>query len=492
MTFEKALEKYNAAKSNYAKTELMKFWEASYRVGQPKMSDQDWDKLVEVTGYQELIGETGVSPNGRIYKDMLVPHISLKKIKISDFERFIMTMPEDNCKLEVKLDGNCVVVQYEVQEDGTARRSFIGTSGNGVQSLLVSEHALDTVDLNGIPEVLSKETVAKFAANEAVIDGRIEICGEAIINAKNWIQRNPSADLATSRNALAGIINRKMPSTIKYIASFSDVVEGLKLFKVYNPLVKRGYKEFSVVDGHIVSAVDGKILDEEILSINKKLNNNDETIDLVTYSCATKSGNSNADFLYDCDELITLRNVTLDEALTMKTADEMCNIRFEFDRTKDLEKVISWIRKFNGYEDGVEYRKNGFYLDDGICIKSGKFDEGVFRNDILSHDPAGSRFAIKMMSPSIEVVISDLWYDVTTLGNETAHAKITMPDGSGVVFCGSDINNINLFNRNIVESRPWIQKGAKVKLQFSGDLIPVIFPVEFDNYLDYIASIRQK
>lgn len=492
MTLEKAIEKYNAAKTKYAKKELMKFWEASYRVGQPKMSDQDWDKLVEITGYQELIGETCVSPNGRKFKDMLVPHISLKKIKVSDVGKFIMTMPEDKCVLETKLDGVCMVVQYEVQTNGTAKRISIGTSGNGVESLLLHEHALDTVELRGIPETLSARTVKKFEENDAIINGKIEICGEAIINLNEWMRRNPSADLSTSRNALAGILSRKMPSTIKYMASFSDIEEALKLFKVYNPLKKRGYTEFSAIDGHIISATDGKILDTEILEINKKLNNNDEVIDLVTYSCATKNGNSNAEFLYDCEEFITLNIVTLDEALNMTTADEMCNVRFEFDRVKDLDKVMSWIRKFNGYEDGVEYRKNGFYLIDGICIKSGKFDEGVFRNDILSHDPAGSRFAVKMMSPFIEVVIDDIWYDVTKLGNETGHAKISMPDGSEVVFCGSTISNVNLFNRNIVESRPWIKKGAVVRLQLSGDLIPVIFPVEFDNYLDYIATVKQK
>lgn len=488
MTFDKALEKYNTAKSKYAKTELMKFWEASYRVGEPKMSDNDWDKLVEVTGYQELVGETSLSPNGRRYLDMLVPHISLKKIKLSLFEKFINTMPEDECTLEVKLDGNCMVVQYELQPDGTAKRTSIGTSGNGLQSLLLADHALDTVELRGIPDVMSVETVNKFRSNDAVINGKIEICGEAIINANEWIARNPSADLSTSRNALAGILNRKMPSTIRYISSQSDIESALKLFKVYNPLKKNGYGNFSS-DGHHVYS-NGEIIDDKILQFNKKINNNNEVIDLITYSCATKSGNSNAEFLYTCPELITMRNTTLDEAMQMHDANSMCMARFKFNRKTDLDKIVQWIKRFNGYEDGIEYRKNGMYLCDGVCIKSGAFDEGVFRNDILSHDPSGSRFALKLMSPSTNVIITKIWYNITDLGNETAHANIENIDGSQVTFCGSSINNINLFNRNIVESRPWIHEGAKVKLSFSGDLIPVIFPTKFDTYIDYIESIK--
>lgn len=492
MNFETALEKYNKAKNGYAKKELMKFWEASYRVGNPKMSDQDWDKLVEVTGYQELIGETAVSPNGRLYKDMLVPHISLKKVRFTDVESFIMTMPEDECVLEVKLDGNCMVVQYEVQADGTAKRICIGTSGNGVESLLLADHALDTVELNGIPEVLSAETVEKFKANDAVINNKIEICGEAIINAKNWMAKNPKADLTTSRNALAGILNRKIPSTIRFIASYKEnVEEALKMFKVFIPLQKKGYSNFTADGEHVYADKDGfekMEIDGRILDANKKLNNNYETIDLVTYSCATKNGNSNAEFLYECPELITLDIVSLEDVEKMSDANDMCHIRFSFNRRTDLERVLAWVKKFNGYEDGIEYRKNGYYLIDGICIKSGKYDEGIFRNDILAHDPAGSRFAVKMMSPYTEVILTDIDYTITELGNETAHGTITNLDGSDVVFCGATIHNVNLFNRNIIESRPWIKKGAKVRLSFSGDLIPVIFPVEFEDYLSYVAS----
>ena len=58
-----------------ASIEEMITYNIAYRLGHPKISDQEWDKLVIETGYKETIGDSLLmnSLNGRIKVPMKTP-----------------------------------------------------------------------------------------------------------------------------------------------------------------------------------------------------------------------------------------------------------------------------------------------------------------------------------------------------------------------------------------------------------------------------------
>lgn len=250
----------------------MEEYENAYRAGKPIISDEEWDKLVKETGYEEKVGDTGriydKSANGRNLIPMKTPLISLNKTSNKSILRSFFTNKENEDKefiIEPKLDGNAFNAIYEVEDDGKAYLRHIGSSGDGLKSLECFENALDTVSIFGLPKNLSSSSVEYLRNNGFVIDNTIEFRGEAIINVPSWKNKNSKyiTGIESWRSMAAGILNRKIPSSLAYVLSTLEEREfDIKNVKDSNTKKLRKYG-----------------LDKDIINyIDKDLNISDENI----------------------------------------------------------------------------------------------------------------------------------------------------------------------------------------------------------------------
>ena len=462
--------------------EMVKY-DLAYRIGEPQISDAEWDRLVIETGYKETIHDQllAKSDNGRTRVPMKTPLASLRKYyrfdKLKDWltanfkegEKFVV---------EPKLDGNAINISYNVLDDGTTTLRYIGSPGDGLASMIVFPNALDDVIMRGVPKTLTKEEVDIYRNNDAIIDGIIENRGEVIIDRKAWSEANPGFKYETWRQMVAAIMCRQIGSSWTTVRQrliprdFSltnSKDENKKIFAalgLIKPLKELGYDKVTYADNDFY--VGETKISDLLPTLNSKIRCYDEILDVVTYSCSTKEGNKDADFLREITSLKTFKDYTFS---TMDESFDPCTCRLVAD-ISEIDKIEDYCNKF--FCGSEPLRNSGVYQCDGLVFKpKNAADKDMFktRNGGLAHDPS-NMIALKIMPETVETTILDIWSETTKKGNVTMHAKI-----EPVTYLGSTIENINLFNQNWVEKRKdWLYVGATIKVTFSGDLIPVIMP----------------
>lgn len=311
------------------------------------------------------------------------------------------------------------------------------------------------------PDTLPSSTVSMLRDIDAVFDdGIIEICGEYVISTREMTTSTP-------RNTVAGIVNRKNPTNLDYFNTIAVRGEDpFKAFKISNKIRKTYGAAPKLEGGRIV--VDGKDVTEEVISCTK------EAVHFGVHSISTKKGTLDSPSVYESLKgyfTLPLMYNSIQEFLDdIDNAFDYSYFRVNV-RKEDAQQIIEVLDIYNGYVDGIEYRKKGRFVCDGIVFKDGEYDEGAMRTNIIAHHPT-NRFAVKLPSPGIETEILDIYYETTKLGNETAHGKI-----KPISFDGTTIENINMFNRKWVEEHDF-HIGDKIKVIMSADLIPVIEKVE--------------
>ena len=441
-------------------------YEIAYRIGEPKISNEQWDKLVEETGYKEHIHDEviGESANGRKRVPMKTPMVSLKKVyNVNDLKSWLIkNFGDDNFVIEPKLDGNAVNVSYDVQCDGTAVRRFIGSPGDGLASMVVFPNALDNVKLIGIPETLTKDEVDLFKENNAVVDNVIEIRGEAIVDRHLWTEMNPGFHYTSWRQMVAAImcrqsglswvnVKKRLDAGDKDVLKSSGLLAALR--KMHN--LPKNVESIDVDENDL----------PELVKYGSKVKTIQEVVTMIAYSCSTTSGNCNAEFLQSIHSLKTFVNDGF------KT-ENACMNRIVTNMS-EWEKIEEYINIFFGKAGVAEgLRSTGAFQCDGLVFKQiNGVDKDVFktRNGELAHHPSNS-IAIKLFPEGIKTEILEIYSSVTEKGNTTMHAKI-----KPVEYMGNVVTNINLFNQNWVDERKdWLYEGATILVTFSGDLIPVI------------------
>jgi NAD-dependent DNA ligase len=127
----------------------MQLYEKAYREGKPIITDEEWDKLVKQTGYEESLDEV-VSPDGRTWIKMKAPLPSLKKIvNMEDLKSFINQFPNgQKFIVEPKLDGLTWDAIYKrkkyiaIQQPGESNEDFIKRAN------IIKEKMVNDSDIN--------------------------------------------------------------------------------------------------------------------------------------------------------------------------------------------------------------------------------------------------------------------------------------------------------------------------------------------------------
>lgn len=469
--------------------------ERLYREGKPIMSDEEWDRLVKETRYIESLDET-VSPNGRIWYKLSAPLVSLNKCtSIKDLHNYRNKFPKDQKFIvSPKLDGLTFNLVYKENENEDFERYLITTRGDGLNGLAIEKNALDGVELYGCPDIIDKNIVNKLRDLGCVINGKIEIRGEAVINRDDYSNRGSenNYDDILARSIAAGIFNRKIPNNLNYIVSlFPDNLkweemnkQQKKILYKYGIISKENSKgEKSIYD--IAEIINNEIFVRDKNSLKwesfKDVEYNGlirkrETLHFISFSIASNNGN-----IDDPDILRLIPGI-----LYINDIEDFKDIAKV---TSDIEEIIKSIDVFYGTKNGIrdmslERKKNKMrFACDGIVIKpigSNQESQGLTpykkgNKIIVPHHPV-DQIAIKLPTDKVKSKIIKINYTKTKLGNITCGADIMPVKVEG----GAIVSKINLHNPVWLSlpENSWIKEGAECYVQMSMDIIPLISPVE--------------
>ena len=492
----------------------MKKLEKEYRQGKSTLTDEEWDKMVKETGYKESVGESGLvedkdkSLNGRNLVEMKTPLISLNKVnKKENLMLFFKQNKQEEYIMEPKLDGNAFNAIYLVGEDGTAKFACLGSSGTGLKSIECFPDAFKFVKKVGLPDYIDKETVSKLNSLGYVIDNRIELRGESIINRESWTKLNSQYIKGNEswRGIVTGIMGRKIPSSLVYIISnledgeinFNDKKsKDMKLLKKYgldidlqNYMKENNIKKF-VVETICKETGEKTIKANEIYILpnlkptSSKITAYKEEVCFFTYAMSSKDGNKDDHSIISAiPGVLCFDEVDFNDLINLcKQGDKdvikglsTTSVRFKYD---DIKKVIEYIGFFFGDKEWCSYatkehRKLGSFICDGIVIKTTDADAGVMRTGRLAHHPT-NRVAVKLLGKKYRTRLLRIENNITELGNNTVRGIIETIETDE----GSKVSNVNLHNPSWLKRNTWIKEGIEVDVVMSADLIPILYEVK--------------
>lgn len=474
--------------------------ERLYREGKPIMSDEEWDSLVKKTGYEESFDET-VSPNNRLWYKFNAPLVSLNKCtSLDDLLKYISKFEKgQEFSVNLKYDGLSFDLVYEKKEDGDFYQKFITTRGDGLNGLVIGELALKGVEIEGIPDKISKETADFLREKGCVINDTIEIRGEAVIDKNDYVTKERSFDNIPARSIAAGILNRKVPNNLKYIASlFPDnlnwedmTLQQKKILYSYG-IVSKGkiteksspYDKCNIVNGEFITHIREESLADKMGNSWIKFDSNPdyqgktrfkETMSFISFAIASEYGN-----IADTNILSSIPGVLC--------IGKVAGIPEEI-ITSDPKEIMQLVDWFYGTEDGkrnmkkVRNKNKIRFSADGIVLKpigSNKFTQKLDPREkggkiVVPRYPA-DQIAIKLPTDKSPTKIIKLNYVTTKLNNTTVTADIkpTLVEGGAIV---SRVNLHNPMWLNLPENK-WImeayEEGRVVYLQMSLDIIPIL------------------
>ena len=477
---------------------LMQTYERQYRSGKPMISDEEWDKLLKETNYEESLDET-VSPNGRTWIKMKAPLASLKKVQsIKEIKEFVKTFPEgQEFIVSGKLDGLTYDAIYKLVSKNVYKLYSIGTRGDGMNSLILHENALFGVKIDGLPEYITGDAVIELEKRGCVIDGIIELRGEAVTD-RYWYKEYRGLDIKTTvaRSIAAGIFNRIEPCNFNYIIEIlskycidtinksNDEIwnniskEGKQFVTKYSLVGKKSKYDAIITYSKEDKNLDLLVRDKDTLNWHTIGNNDykgkchEEQLSFISYSIASKQGNiDRGDIIRAIPEINYINDIKCFKNISAKTSN--------------INKIVECIDNFYGTINGVrDLKKERIkimlkYACDGLVIKpinSNNLTQGlnpVEKNGkiIIQHYPEDQR-AIKLPTDKIKTKILKINYKVTKLGNTTVSADITptIAEGGAVIKC------VNLHNPIWLNmpTNSWIKEGIECNLQLSMDIIPVL------------------
>lgn len=483
-------------------SEMQRF-ERSYREGRPLITDEEWDRLVKETGYEESLDEI-VSPNGRNWVRMRSPLPSLGKItSIPDLVKYHEGFPEgQKFVMQPKLDGLTFNAIYLESECGEFNLYSVTTRGDGINGLKLHPNALKGVELLGLPYSIPESDIPVLRTMGAVLENRIEIRGEAVIDKEKYFAENDieNRDQFVPRSIAAGIFNSMEASNFNYLGSVlagseADYVtperceeewlrtnkETRKFISRYGLLNGRANKEaydavvaftdvlnsesypelFGKKDGRWVCVKDnhrGKLRKDHLY--------------FVTFSASSEDGN------VDNPALLSV----LDGFIYVGTIPDFKGI---FKITDSLEELIAGVDKFYGTKNGVRdfdlprFKTSSRFPCDGVVIKpigsnirTQEMTPKEVRGQLVVPKYPKDQVAVKLETDPVRTRIVKLNYKTTGLGNTTVSAEVEPVVAEG----GALIRSVNLHNPNwlALPENSWIKEGAECCLRLSMDIIPII------------------
>lgn len=482
----------------------MQTYERAYRDGKPLITDEEWDKLVKETNYEESLDDM-ISPNGRRWVRLNSPLGSLTKINTKEeLERFMKSFGKDIPEfiIEPKLDGLSFNAIYKKNNDGEFLLTNITSRGDGRNGLEVFEEALKHVNLKLLPKKISKEQVEKLESLGFINNDIIEIRGEAIINKGEYNLEEPK--LVPARSIVAGMFNRKVPMNLtyfleKYFSEFDNEFskEQIKAIKKY---LLDG-KKFTDINLFFYDKDEKKlkykitqdnfdnfILREnaigEYISLEHLLTNNDiirPEENIYFYSFGISDNNHNhRSFLNVKDILNNFYYI----------GDYIKDVLYKGDKdyeysTNNINKIISIIDKIYGTKDFirdeklVRLKRDGFIPIDGVVLKLKytnkelqKMDPFIKNGKMIIPKYPKDQVAIKLPSDLSPTVIKEIIYSETKLGNITCSAKVesTVVEG-GAIVSSVDLHNVEWLK---LPENQWIKPGVECYILMGGDVKPIL------------------
>lgn len=455
------LKEQKTFKGNAEMLARMQYMERMYRIGKPVISDEEWDKLVSQTGYEESLDEI-TSPNGRTWLKFQTPLLSLKKITTYDeLEDYVSKFPENQKFIvEPKLDGLTFNAVYEFDGNDMYKLSAISSRGDGLNGLILHKDALAEVCRVGLPDFLY------INGGEKKYGNRFEIRGEAVVD------RNDFKGLVL-RSVIAGIFNRKIPSSKKYmINNFSQ--ENCKLWGVIGGQRSK-YREAKIEDGNIYRF---NFYDKQWEKYETEDMRDEETVYFVSFGISTENGN-----IDDYEEISSICGLYGFQDIE----DE--NIQKMFDIVDSSEKIKEIVDFAYGCKDSKRdmnmprIKNQCKFAIDGIVIKpvgsnkDTQKSEPVYKNGkiIVPHDPA-DQVAIKLQGEKYKTRIKKINYMETEIGNYTCNAEIEPV----IVETGALVRNVSLNNQDWLKlpENQWIKEGVECWVTVLNDVRPYIMPME--------------
>lgn len=485
--------------------EQMQHYERKYREGKPEISDEEWDKLVKETGYVESLDQV-VSPSGRKWVKMGSPLVSLRKVEnIKDLKK-VFDQTNDKFIVAPKLDGLTFVAFYELNDENELEYKEVGTRGDGLNSLILNDKALDCVNIHWLPNKIDKEATDYLYEQGCVNNGRFELRGEAVIDKYEYARKN-DIDLNTlvSRNIAAGIFNRKVSYSLQSIINNTWKDSGMNLLeeKEVETNFDKIWKD---------TPKDIKKLLSKFNMVNRKTNINalivvkNENNGLTTYvrerdnyirkfEPSKDKGDARIEDLYFISFSIPsiYGNIDRPEIInTIKGAKYIGNVEDFKDLytitdnfNEAINKVDNVYGTVNGIRDNDKERQKltSRFAIDGVVIKpitsnseSQKIEPVKKNGKIIVPNKPKDQVAVKLETDPVRTKIKSINKKTTNLGNVTVSAEIEPV----VVEGGATVKNVNLHNEqwlNLPENQ-WIKEGAECELRMSMDIIPIISPVK--------------
>lgn len=493
--------------------EKMKDYERSYREGRPVITDEEWDRLVKETGYVESLDQV-VAPSGRRWMKMSSPLVSLRKV--CDFDGIKSVFDRGGEFIVApKLDGLTFDAFYVINESGSLDLHSIGTRGDGLNSLIVHDGALDHVIKEWLPESIDKETTDLLSERGCVINGRFELRGEALIDKYEYAEENHiPLDNLVPRTVVSGIFNRKVSYSLSSILTRLHEEQGYVLQSyeeiedhIYEGLWDGTSKEtksllskFGIVsrstdiDSIVVVGVQDPVEFYEIPELKVYVRERAGGV-IRGFDMDRDKGKARFERLYFVSFSVSSEDGNIDDPDLIRSIPGVKYIGdvedFEdvYTVTDSIEEAVACIDNLYGTEwTQRDFNKERLKLTcrfalDGVVIKpvgsnseTQKVRPVVKNGKVVVPNKPADQVAVKLETDPVRTRILKINKKTTSLGNVTVTAEIEPT----VVEGGATVSNVNLHNEGWLSlpENSWIKEGAECELRMSMDIIPILSPIK--------------
>lgn len=505
--------------------EMMQAFERYYIDGYPKLSDEEWEALKYRYNYKESL--VSIAPSGREWIKMQAPLPSIEKgSSVADLKEFLNRWPEKTEFLvEPKCDGLTANIVYQLDADaGVYRHQYTTSRGNGRYGLKLWPHALNGVNMHGVPETITAEQMSKaLKVDVKNLPEIFELRGEAMLQKNeanlikyaantidgwesvNLLDVKTGFEMVVWRSVISGIFNRKVPNNIKGILCYlyeGGFEENFVEQEVPFVGVAKAFLIDSIANARLLHSISNDeerflrgdklwVLDDlkTVIALHKngnvfKFEDQGEDVYVISYSFA-HSGNAG----FNEDDINVLKSI--DGVLCLEDIHTMNGepTPFAF-ASSDHEEIIRALCDFYGCDDegkrlpGKDRMRNRHEFSlDGIVVKlknSNPEEQGLAIRNALA---GGNRLvipkypkdqiAIKLPAERVTVKLEKIERNETDLKNVTLRGILDRPYRTE---SGAIVENINLHNPNWLELNPWIKEGGVYDVVMAMDIIPQLLP----------------
>lgn len=467
----------------------MQSLERCYIDGYPKVSDEEWDVLKARHNYRESLVST--APSSRTWLKLMAPLPSIDKAgDLQALRDFLNRWPHGTTFLvEPKMDGLCANIRYDLEGDHYVKRC-VCSRGNGRYGLVLHEHALDGVEVKGIPETIDASEVERAVGQKPQY---LDVRGEAVIPLGS-VNGGGCDEPVVWRSVVSGMWNRKVPANISglvqtlYGMTFEQWMQGresrevevkdVRIFGSLCPEIAAGcfgrsrYRLF-VTNERGIHAFNNS-------GVEVRYTPQPERLLVMAHSISLDGMN------YDHPKIRSVPGFCWVDGIRLRDGELSPFVT----QTSDHEAIIDLVARFygcdaNGKRDHSmpRYRNLHECALDGIVIKVR--DTSIDMQGLQCRNSRGGvgklvvpkypedAIACKLLSEMVRVKLERIESTTTTLGNVTLRGVL---DRAYLTESGAYVSSVNLHNPHWLEEHPWVREGAELDMVMAMDILPQFLP----------------